>query len=157
MEETLAVGGKKMKKILLAIVAVLIAIQAIRPAKNNPPVDPKAALDIPQNVAPILERSCFDCHSNQTRWPWYSQIAPISWGVIGHVRDGRKAMNFSEWAKIPKKTRIKRLKRAIQTVRNGMMPLPSYLWIHTDAKLNARQKEVLTGYFQKLLERLQKD
>jgi hypothetical protein len=142
-----------MKKTLLILLLILIAIQFIRPEKTNPPVNEKTTLKAPENVMEILKRSCYDCHSNETVWPWYSNIAPLSWSIISHVNDGRKALNFSNWTKIDPKIKEKRIKRAIKTTANGMMPLSTYLWLHEDAKLSKEDKEVLKGWFEGVLER----
>jgi hypothetical protein len=142
-----------MKKTLLILLLILIAIQFIRPEKTNPPVNEKTTLKAPENMMEILKRSCYDCHSNETVWPWYSNIAPLSWSIISHVNDGRKALNFSNWTKIDPKIKEKRIKRAIKTTANGMMPLSTYLWLHEDAKLSKEDKEVLKGWFEGVLER----
>ena len=142
-----------MKKTLLILLLILIAIQFIRPEKTNPPVNEKTTLKAPENVMEILKRSCYDCHSNETVWPWYSNIAPLSWSIISHVNDGRKALNFSNWTKIDPKIKEKRIKRAIKTTANGMMPLSTYLWLHEDAKLSKEDKEVLKAWFEGVLER----
>ncbi len=132
-----------MKKILLWSIVILLAIQLIRPEKSNPTIDQSIALHAPQKIQSILKRSCYDCHSYETKWPWYSNIAPISWVVISHVNDGREAFNFSNWKKIPNNIKIKRLKRAIKTTRNGMMPISNYLWIHKNAALSKEDKKVI--------------
>jgi hypothetical protein len=142
-----------MKKTLLILLLILIAIQFIRPEKTNPPVNEKTTLKAPENVMEILKRSCYDCHSNETVWPWYSNIAPLSWSIISHVNDGRKALNFSNWTKIDPKIKEKRIKRAIKTTANGMMPLSTYLWLHEDAKLSEEDKAALKGWFEGVLER----
>ena len=142
-----------MKKILIIIIVLFALIQLIRPDRTNPPVDESITLHAPDKVAAILKRSCYDCHSNETVWPWYSNIAPLSWSIVAHVNDGRKALNFSKWAKIDPKTKAKRLKRAIKTTANGMMPLSTYLWIHKDAKLSKEDKEILKTWFEEELEK----
>jgi len=143
-----------MKKTILIIVAVLVAIQLIRPERTNPPVDPSLTLQTDPEVMRILKRSCYDCHSNETKWPWYSNIAPLSWSITSHVKEGREALNFSKWHQIDPKTKKKRLKRAVKTTSNGMMPLPSYLWIHHDAKLSKADKARLKAWFEAQLQQL---
>ena len=133
-------------KIALIMIGILLAIQLIRPEMTNPPADEALALKAPENVMKILKTSCYDCHSDETIWPAYAQIAPLSWGIASHVHDGRKALNFSKWATIDPKIKTKRLKRAIQTINNGMMPLGNYLWIHTDSKLTNAQKSTLIDW-----------
>ena len=89
------------KRIVLVLIVFCAASQIIRPSRANPPIDQKrelhAVLPLDPTVASIFARSCNDCHSNRTVWPWYSQIAPISWLVAYDVRQGRQKMNFSEW------------------------------------------------------------
>lgn len=143
-----------MKKAIIIIIVLLAAIQFIRPQKSNPPVDEKIALHAPEEVMHILRRSCYDCHSNETTWPWYADIAPLSWSIASHVEEGRKALNFSEWAKIPSDIKKKRLKRAVKTTQNGMMPLSTYLWLHKDAVLSPEDKQVLKAWFESELEKL---
>jgi hypothetical protein len=130
-------------KIVLFILALLVAIQFIKPAKTNPPVDETIALHAPKEVMKVLKDSCYDCHSNETKWPLYSEVAPFSWSIISHVNEGREALNFSNWKNIDQETKTKRLKRAIKTVNNGMMPLSSYLMLHKEAHLNDAQKATL--------------
>jgi uncharacterized membrane protein len=146
-----------LKKIIIAFVAVLILIQFIPLDKTNPKVDKTIALDADKKVMGILKRSCYDCHSNETKWSIYSDIAPLSFEVLSHVNVGREALNFSEYKKIPKDIKIKRLKRAIQTVRNSMMPLSSYLMFHDEAKLSDEDKQVLIKYFETELRKISPD
>ena len=133
-------------KIALIMIGILLAIQLIRPEMTNPPADEALALKAPENVMKILKTSCYDCHSNETIWPWYAQIAPLSWTILGHVNDGREALNFSSYNQIDSKIKTKRLKRAIKTVNNGMMPLSNYLLLHKDATLSNAQKSVIIDW-----------
>ncbi len=135
-----------MKKTVIIMIAILVLIQFIRPAKTNPVVDETIALHAPKEVQTLLKTSCYDCHSNETIWPKYSEIAPFSWVIVSHVNDGRKALNFSEWKKIDHATKMKRLKRAIQTVNNGMMPLSGYLKLHQEAVLKDHDKKVIVDW-----------
>ena len=128
------------------MIGLLLVAQAIRPEKTNPPVDENIALHAPAEVMSILKASCYDCHSHETKWPPYSEIAPLSWSIVAHVNDARKAMNFSKWESIDKEIKTKRLKRAIQTVNNGMMPLPSYLRFHEEAQLSDTQKATIVEW-----------
>lgn len=119
-----------MKKwILLGLALVFLGIQFIRPEATNPPVEWKA--DFPPQIAAIFNRSCHDCHSHTTDWPWYSQVAPVSWWVRDHVIKGRKKWDYSKWAPDPHE-----LGAICREVSKGDMPLPSYTWIHRDAKLS---------------------
>jgi len=125
--------------------------------KTNPKVDESIALHTNEKVMKILKRSCYDCHSNETKWSIYSDIAPLSFEVLSHVNVGREAINFSEYKKIDKEIKIKRLKRSIQTVKNGMMPLSSYLMFHDEAKLTKADKELLVKWFEAQLKILSPD
>ncbi|WP_373072449.1 heme-binding domain-containing protein [Sulfurimonas sp.] len=141
-----------LKKTLLITLFILIAIQFIRPDKTNPPIDKAIALNSSKDVMNILKNSCFDCHSYETKWPYYSEIAPVSFFVASHVKKGRKALNFSEWKNIDKDIKKARLKRAIMTVNNGMMALPSYVSVHDNAELSKDEKSTLIKWFEKELE-----
>ena len=132
-----------MKKILLSIVIVFVVIQFISPVKINPQVDDSLALHTDSKVQTVLKRSCYDCHSFETKWTTYADIAPFSWLIVSHVNDGRNALNFSNWREIDSDIKVKRLQRVIQTTNNGMMPLSSYISFHEEAKLSSDDKKIL--------------
>lgn len=144
-----------MKKASIILIIVLIAIQFIRVDISSKPIDDKKALHPPKEVEAILEKACYDCHSNKVRKPWYANIAPFSWTIASHIKNGRKALNFSKWEDIPRDIKKKRLERAIKTVNIGIMPLPSYKWIHKDAILTPKEKKIIESYFQNLLSTIQ--
>ena len=133
-------------KLLLIMIGILLAIQLIRFEKINPPVDDTITLKAPQAVMDILKTSCYDCHSDETIWPFYAEIAPLSWNIIGHVNDGRKALNYSKWKEIEPEIKIERLKRSIKTINNNMMPLENYLLLHEEAKLTKEQKKIVIDW-----------
>ena len=143
-----------MKKILqiaaILLVAAFIAIQFIRPDQTNPPVvaaeSIQSSIAIPENVSSILARSCADCHTNTTKYPWYSQIAPASWFLANHVRDGRKELNLSVWNTYTDKKKSHKLEELCEQVEQGAMPLPSYLWIHRDAALKEGEARILCDW-----------
>lgn len=133
-----------MKKILKIIVFVLfvafLAIQIYRPARVNPETNPAEEIaGVPENVGKILQTSCNDCHTNNTDWIWYSNIAPVSWKMVEHVEDGRKHLNFSIWNTYENKKRDHKFEEICEQVETREMPLPSYLWIHWGAKLDDDQ------------------
>lgn len=142
-----------MRKTILILIFLLIGIQFIQSKKTNPNINDILKLKAPKEVMSILKRACYDCHSNETIWPSYSYIAPISWSVLAHVNDGRKALNFSEYKNMDPKIRQKRLKRSIKTVGNAMMPLPSYLRFHDEAVLNNKDKDTLISWLRKELKK----
>ncbi len=131
---------KVLKWLALVLICVLLGVQFMRPARTNPQVDPSqtmpARLQIPPQVASILDRSCHDCHSNSTRWPWYSNFAPASWLLVDHVNEGREHLNFSEWGRLDNRRAANKLEEICDEVKIGAMPMASYTWIHRSAKLS---------------------
>jgi hypothetical protein len=144
-------------KIIVAVVVIVVAIQFIPADKTNPPVDTKVALHADANVMRILKKSCYDCHSNETHWSVYTKIAPLSFGAVSHVKDGRKALNFSIYKILPKEIKIARLKRAISMVKLETMPLWSYVFFHPKARLSKEDKKQLVAFFTKELEKAKGD
>ncbi|MCM3904212.1 MAG: heme-binding domain-containing protein [Pyrinomonadaceae bacterium] len=131
---------KVLKWAALVVVVVLVGLQFVRPARTNPAVDQSQTIHARQQVNPqvaaILDRSCQDCHSNTTRWPWYSNVAPVSWFVIDHVNHARSHMNLSEWGSLDNRKASKKLEEICEEVQDGEMPLESYTYIHWSAKLS---------------------
>lgn len=146
-----------LKKTLIFIVITLFAIQFISVEKTNPPVNNSLTLKASKEVSSLLKKGCYDCHSYETKWPSYADIAPISFFVASHVNNGRKAINFSLWNDIDEKIKIQRLKRAVITVNNGRMALPSYLSAHEESKLSKDEKLILTNWFKSELKALVED
>ena len=133
---------------LLQIVFVLLAIafiglQFIRPERTNPAVVAANVLRAPRNIEPILRRSCYDCHSSETRWPWYSHIAPFSWRVVQDVREGRDEMSFSEWNTYSQSRRDHLMEEICDQVEKGEMPLKPYVIMHPRADLTIEDKRAL--------------
>lgn len=138
---------KILKWLALVVVVVLIGLQFVRPARTNPAVDQSQTIHARQQVNPqvaaILDRSCQDCHSNSTRWPWYSNVAPVSWFVIDHVNHARSHMNLSEWGSLDNRKASKKLEEICEEVQDGAMPLESYTYIHWNAKLSPEDVKTL--------------
>ena len=128
-----------LKRTGLALVVVLIVIQFIPVEKSNPPerADPPA----PAEVQALLRRACYDCHSNETKWPWYARIAPASLLIARDVRKGRRELNFSLWEKYADPRKAKKLKEIAKEVGDGDMPLFFYTPLHPDAKLSPAERE----------------
>ncbi|MEF3191713.1 MAG: heme-binding domain-containing protein [Campylobacterales bacterium] len=139
-----------MKKALIITAVVMVAIQLIPVSIDNPPYDPAAEMAVPQEIKPILQKHCFDCHSNHVVKPWYASIAPISWWIASHVNEGRKALNFSTWRDTPEFIRKERSERMETVIANGRMPLPSYTLMHPP--LTAKEKELLRAWARTLKE-----
>lgn len=130
---------RKLRAVAIGLVLVLAAAQAIRPDRTNPPADPAASFEAMVHpagpVAEVLSRSCRDCHTHHTVWPWYSKIAPVSWLVVHDVREGRAHMNLSEWNSYsPEKSR-KLMRDMCEEVKGGDMPLSYYTPLHPAARL----------------------
>lgn len=138
-----------MKKILLGILLIIIVIQFIRPEKNSSNEtlnDITTVMKVPEDVQQIIKTSCADCHSNTTVYPWYSEIAPISWYLASHVNDGKEHLNFSEWATYNKNQKEHIIKDLKKELKSKEMPLNSYLWIHKDAVVSPEQYKILLDW-----------
>ncbi len=139
-----------LKWVVVILASGFVAIQFFGPAKSNPPVDPSQTIDAPLRVTPqvaaIFDRSCNDCHSNKTRWPWYSNVAPVSWFVIEHVNDGRAAMNLSEWGLLDPDRQSRKLQQMCEQVQDGVMPLSSYTPLHPGSKLSSDDIKTLCDW-----------
>lgn len=127
--------------VIILIIVVLIAIQFVPVDKTNPPVT--GEIKAPSEVMEILRVSCYDCHSNETVWPWYSNIAPMSWLVAYDVDEGREHMNFSEWESYSEEDKAEDIEEIWEEIEEGEMPLWYYLIIQTQARLSADQKETI--------------
>ena len=128
----------------------VVVLQFFNTANVNPAVTPgrdvMASNAPPPQVAALLKNACYDCHSYLTEWPWYSNVAPVSWWVAGHVNDAREAVNFSDWPHDDPSHARKRWRRVADVVDSGEMPLRSYTWIHRAARLTADQRQQLTQW-----------
>ncbi len=138
---------KLLPKILLGLGVVLVLVQFVRPAQTNPPVTGDIAA--PPEVAKVLRKSCYDCHSNETTWPWYSKVAPVSWLVTRDVNEGRKELNFSEWQSFADKRKDKKFEEIADEVGEGEMPMAIYLPMHPEAKLSDAEKTLLVEWAKK--------
>ena len=141
---------KIFKKILVALLIVFIIIQFIRPAKNKSeqlmPTDITKTINVPDKVLDVFKNSCYDCHSNNTRYPWYINIQPFGWVLANHIKNGKENLNFSEFGYYSKRKQANKLKSIALSVNDGSMPLPSYTIMHTDAKLSEENKKLITDW-----------
>jgi hypothetical protein len=137
---------RRIQMIVGAIAVVFVLIQLIPISRSNPPITQDAAA--PPQVEAILRRACYDCHSNETRWPWYARIAPVSWLVVRDVNRGRKHLNFSSWDKYADdpETMIRKLRNLDKVNRNASMPLWYYLPEHSDARLSPADRDLLAKW-----------
>jgi hypothetical protein len=136
-----------MKKLLrygfLTLIVLFLVIQLVPVDRSNPPV--VSDFDGPIEVKQILQRSCYDCHSNESEWPWYSYVAPVSWLVAYDVEEGRDELNFSDWQRFAGDAHL--LEEIPEEVEEGEMPMPIYLLTHREAKVSPQELAVLRGYF----------
>lgn len=138
------------KRVALGAVGLAVVIQAFRPARTNPPIDAKqelaATANVDANVRSIIDRSCNDCHSNRTVWPWYSEVAPVSWLLGSDVDGGRRHMNFSEWGTYPGYKHKDLLDKMCKEVTSHGMPLWQYLLVHRNAALSDSDRQAICSW-----------
>jgi hypothetical protein len=123
----------------IIVIGGFIIMQFFRPERNRPEVetgDLGAVISVPDSISALLKNSCYDCHSNQTDYPWYSKVAPVSWYLHTHIRKGKDALNFSEFGNLDKSKQIKALTDICDMVDSETMPLKSYLMIHRKARID---------------------
>ncbi len=146
------------KKFLLVIFILLLTIQVVQPAKNKnnqvSAADISKTLQVPAEIQKTLENSCYDCHSNNTRYPWYTYIQPFGWFLNSHITEGKKDLNFSEFSSYSRRRQISKFRAMLSQINDDEMPLQSYILIHTDAKLNTREKTQLTQWINKTIDSL---
>jgi hypothetical protein len=134
-----------MKRTIVVIIVLLlvafVVIQFIPIDRSNPPVE--AEILAPPEVKMVLRAACYDCHSNETTWPWYSHIAPVSWLVARDVHEGRAELNFSTWSRYDTKQQVKKLKETLEEIEEGEMPPWFYMAVHRDIELSARERDML--------------
>jgi hypothetical protein len=139
-----------LKRIFQILLLAFIVIQFIRPEKNKAEGisknDISTLYPVPANVQAVLKTSCYDCHSNNTFYPWYAKIQPVAWWLNDHVVEGKKKMNFSEFASYSLRKQYHKLEETEEMVKKGEMPLDSYLWIHKNAKLSEDQKATIYNW-----------
>lgn len=143
-----------MKKILIVLLVAFIFIQFFPIDKVNPPINKEidflSVKQTPVPIATLIKTSCYDCHSNETKYPWYSNVAPASWFLKKHIDEGRKKLNFSTFATSDAKRQVHKLEECVEMLEKGEMPLESYLLGHQNARLSAEQNLQLINYFKKI-------
>lgn len=141
---------KLVKKITLGLVLIFVALQFYSPTKNTSPGTHTAAFIQETNPSPelkaIFETSCYDCHSNNTAYPWYNNIAPVSYWLASHVNEGKEHLNFSEWNTYSMDKKDHLLEELEEEVVAGKMPLTEYTWIHGDARLTNNEVNQITTW-----------
>ena len=140
---------KWIKRFFVVALVVFIFMQFISPDKNEADMD-YASVEaflaetkpVPE-VAAVLKETCFDCHSDQTRYPWYAEVAPVSYWLSDHIKDGKKHLNFSKWSEYSVKRKEHKLEEVVEMIEAREMPLDSYTWTHEEARLSDAQVEAI--------------
>lgn len=141
-------------KVILALLVLLILIQFIRIDKSNPTSDPSqdffAVAKVDQEMSTMIKNACYDCHSNQTTYPWYTNVAPVSFWIQNHIKGARKKLNFNEWGSYEAGRQKHQLEECVDAVETKWMPLNSYTWLHPEAKLSAEDRQKLIAFFKSM-------
>jgi len=144
---------KPIKKIVFVLVIVFVAIQFIQPANNKSgqilPTDFTKVYTVPNNVESILQNACYDCHSNNTNYPWYSNIQPMAWMMARHIKNGKDKINFSEFGSNSIRKQISKLKEIANQIKDDEMPLSSYKMMHSKANLTKEEKILFMDWMNK--------
>ena len=141
---------KLIKRIVLVLAGIVVLIQFIRPPRNTSnglsPDDVSSKLKIPPDVQSILQTACYDCHSNNTRYPWYAEVQPVGWFLNSDIKDGKGHLNFSEFGTYTVRRQYIRLNDIIEQMTEEKMPLPAYTLIHSDARLSPEQRNMVMDW-----------
>lgn len=142
----------RFKKVMIAIGIGFIAIQFIHPGANKSDqvlaTDISKTIPVPDNVQVILKNACYDCHSNNTVYPWYSNFQPMAWFMAGHIKEAREKLNFSEFGSYSQRRQISKLDGIANSIKDDIMPLSSYKLMHKSANLSANEKAILIKWAQ---------
>lgn len=145
---------KIVKIIALVLVVCFVGIQFMPTELNQSNIVPKTDFllvnNTPKNISTLLQTSCYDCHSNNTSYPWYNKIQPITWFLENHIADGKEELNFNNWDTYSTRRKNSKLKSIINQIKNNEMPLSSYTLIHKNAKLSTSEKTLVIDYIRKL-------
>lgn len=135
------------KKIAWTLLILFVIIQFYRPEKNSSSTNDLkmflAETNPPAEVEAVLKSSCYDCHSNTTNYPWYNQVAPVSWWLADHIEEGKEHLNFADWEKYSGKKKDHKLEEVVETIESGEMPLDEYTWTHEEARLTDAQRKAI--------------
>ena len=134
-------------KILIGVISLVIILQFFTVDHSNPSVNHEIIIN-DENAKMILTKACYDCHSNETNWPWYSYVAPVSWMVVDDVEHARKDLNFSNFEDYTKKRKLHKLEEIKEELEKELMPLPSYAFMHSEADLTDDEKQIIYNWVQ---------
>ena len=145
---------KVFKIIAVVLLVAFVGIQFIPTNRNHseevPPSDFMLVKNVPTEVKSILMISCYDCHSNNTHYPWYQKVQPVSWYLEGHIEDGKEELNFSDFGNYSDRMQKAKMRSIISQVEDGKMPLPSYTLLHPEAELTAEEKQLLVKWIEEM-------
>lgn len=145
------------KRILIGLLIILVAMQFYRPEKNNSndtTHDISKAYTIPEPIQQVFSVACNDCHSNKTEYPWYSHVQPVAWWLDNHITDGKRHLNFSDFTNMPIAIQNHKFEEMVEMVEEKEMPLPSYTYfgLHTEANLDEEQRQMIIDWAQTQME-----
>lgn len=146
---------KIFKRILLILLIAFVAIQFVRPAKNVSTDKSKNIANlyaVPANVDAILTKACNDCHTNNTVYPWYASVQPVTWWLDDHIKEGKKHLNFDDYTTYNLRKQYHKMEEVVEMVKEKEMPLNSYTWVHSDAKLTNDERAALTTWAQSVMD-----
>lgn len=148
-----------LRKIIIALLAVFVLIQFFGTKKNTSTVVAENAIEqhyaVPPSVQSILHKSCYDCHSNNTKYPWYNNIQPVQWWLAHHIKEGKEELNFDAFYAYPAKKKLKKLDKIVKEIRDGDMPLTTYTLIHRNAVLTASEKAEIENWVAQVKKEIQ--
>ena len=149
---------KIVKIIALILLVGFVGIQFVPTDLNQSDTVPKTDFllvnNTSENISTLLQESCYDCHSNNTRYPWYNKVQPVAWFLENHIKDGKEELNFNEWDTYTNRRKNSKLKSIISQIKDDEMPLASYTLIHKDANLSNSEKTLIIDYMKNLKEKL---
>ena len=149
---------KVLKIIAIILLLTFVGIQFIPTSRNQSDIVPSKDLmetyNVPEQVEVIFKTSCYDCHSNNTIYPWYNKIQPVSWIMDGHIKEAKAELNFNEFGSYSERRQKSKFKSILSQVKDGEMPLASYTWMHREAKLSKKEIKALEDWIDKMLESL---
>ncbi|MBU1369658.1 MAG: heme-binding domain-containing protein [Bacteroidetes bacterium] len=144
----------RLQKVLLVLLIIFVLIQFVRPERNienNPSrYDIFHKTDQPTEISAMVQAACYDCHSNRTAYPWYASVAPVSWFLANHVKEGKEHMNFSEWKLLDKTQQLHMLDEIKEVLEKQEMPPKSYQWLHDEARLSAADHDKIINWVKQL-------
>lgn len=141
---------RRVKIAAAVILLLLVVIQFIRPERNSnsteQPANMVSVMPVPEKVQALLTTACYDCHSNNTHYPWYMNIQPVAWLMANHIKDGKAELNFDEFATYSRRRQTSKLQSIANSLKDGSMPLSSYTWMHKEARLSDQDKQIIINW-----------